>query len=190
MIHRFTGIETAEVLLDSPYILALLDTNGTPRWRGQGHVDYPTVTNEVNVGQTTSVKHALVDFAGDGTFQIASSGYGDGVRAIDPRDGKVLWSLPAPVPTCPRVVAVDIDGRKGDELLYVAGSRLIAITGDRSAGRILWQWQGPANLSLPAIADLDGDGSAQIIVQAADGTVHCVGSRQSAASVKAGGLKR
>ena len=188
MIHRFTGKGNAEVLLDSPYILALLDTNGTPVWRGLGRADYPS--NEDNVGQTTSVKHALVDFAGDGTFQIASAGYGDGVRAIDPRDGKVLWSLPAPVPTCPRVVAVDIDGRKGDELLYVAGSRLIAITGDRSAGRILWQWQGPANLSLPAIADLDGDGSAQIIVQAADGTVHCVGSRQSAASVKAGGLKR
>jgi len=163
------------VLLDSPYILALLDANGTPIWHGPGRADYPS--NEGNVGQTTSIKHALVDFAGDGTFQIASAGYGDGVRAIDPRDGKVLWSLPAPVPTCPRVVAVDIDGRKGDELLYVAGSKLVAITGDRSAGRILWEWQGPANLSLPAIADLDGDGLAQIIVQAADGTVHCVGSR-------------
>ena len=162
-------------MLDSPYILALLDTNGTPIWHGPGRADYPS--NEGNVGQTTSIKHALVDFAGDGTFQIASSGYVDGVRAIDPRDGKVLWSLPAPVPTCPRVVAVDIDGRKGDELLYVAGSKLVAITGDRSAGRILWEWQGPANLSLPAIADLDGDGLAQIIVQAADGTVHCVGSR-------------
>ena len=62
-------------------------------------------------------------------------------------------------------------------LLYVTGSKLIAITGDRSAGRILWQWQGPANLSLPAIADLDGDGLAQIIIQAADGSVHCVGSQ-------------
>ena len=175
MIHRFMGKETAEVLLDSPYILALLDTNGTPIWHGLGRADYPSTGG--NAEQTTSIKHALVDFAGDGTFQIASAGYGDGVRAIDPRDGKVLWSLPAPVPTCPRVVAVDIDGRKGDELLYVAGSKLIAITGDRSAGRILWEWQGPANLSLPAIADLDGDGLAQIVVQAADGTVHCVGSR-------------
>ena len=81
------------------------------------------------------------------------------------------------LPTCPRVAAVDIDGRKGDELLYVAGSNLVAITGDRSAGRILWEWQGPAKLSLPAIADLDGDGLAQIIVQTAEGTVYCVGSR-------------
>ena len=97
-------------------------------------------------------------------------------RAIDPRDGKVVWSLAAPAPTCPRVVAVDIDGRKGDELLYAAGSKLVAITGDRSAGRLLWEWQGPANLSLPAIADLEGDGVAQIIVQAADGTVYCVGA--------------
>jgi len=175
MIRRFTGKETAEVLLDSPYILALLDANGRPIWHGLGRADYPS--NEGSAGQTTSIKHALVDFAGDGTFQIASAGYGDGVRAIDPRDGKVLWSLPAPVPTCPRVVAVDIDGRKGDELLYAAGSKLVAITGDRSAGRLLWEWQGPANLSLPAIADLEGDGLAQIIVQAADGNVYCLGSR-------------
>ena len=139
-------------------------------------MDYPTATNEGNVSQTTSVKHALVDFAGDGTFQIASAGYGDGVRAMDPRDGKVLWSLAAPTPTCPRVVAVDIDGRKGEELLYVAGPKLIAITGDSASGRILWEWQGPANLSMPAIADLDDDGFAEILVQAADGSVHCIGS--------------
>jgi outer membrane protein assembly factor BamB len=176
MIHRFTGNEK-EVLLDSPYILALLDTNGTPLWHGLGRADYPTATADDNVGQTTPIKHALVDFAGDGTFQIASAGYSDGVRLIDPRDGKVLWSLPAPVPTCPRVVAVNIDGRKGDELLYVAGSKLVAITGDRSAGRILWEWQGPANLSMPAVADIDGDGFAEVILQAADGTVHCVGSQ-------------
>jgi hypothetical protein len=74
------------------------------------------------------------------------------------------------------VVAVDIDGRQGDELLYAAGSKLVAITGDHSAGRLLWEWPGPANLSLPAIADVEGDGSAEIIVQAADGSVHCVGA--------------
>jgi outer membrane protein assembly factor BamB len=116
-----------------------------------------------------------MDLSGEGDFVIASAGYGDGVRAIDPRDGKVLWSLPAPAPTCPRVVAADIDGRKGDELLYVAGTKLIAITGDRLAGRILWQWQGPATLSMPAVADLDGDGLAEIVVQAADGSIHCLG---------------
>jgi outer membrane protein assembly factor BamB len=175
MIHRFRGKEK-EVLLDSPYILALLDTNGTPAWNGLGRADYPTANNEGNTGQTTSIKHALVDFAGDGAFLIASAGYGDGVRAIDPRDGKVLWSLPAPMPTCPRVIAADIDGRKGDELVYAAGSKLIAISGDRTAGRVLWEWQGPASLSMPAVADIDGDGLAKIVVQAADGTVSCLGS--------------
>jgi outer membrane protein assembly factor BamB len=113
---------------------------------------------------------------GDGTFAIASAGYGDGVRAIDPSDGKVLWSLAAPAPTCPRVVAADIDGRKGDELLYVAGNKLLAVTGDRHAGKLLWEWTGPARLSMPAIADVDGDGFAEIVVQAADGGVYCLGS--------------
>jgi len=152
-----------------------LDTNGAPVWNGLGRADYPTGINEGNAGQMTSIKHALIDFAGDGKFQVASAGYGDGVRAIDPRDGKVLWTLAAPTPTCPRVVAADIDGRKGDELIYVAGPKLIAITGDRSSGRILWEWQGPANLSMPAIADTDDNGLAEIVVQAADGSVHCIG---------------
>ncbi len=177
MVHRFSGKPNPEVLLDSPYILALLDTNGTPIWHGLGRADYPTAPNEGNNGETTSVRHALIDFAGDGNFEIASGGYGDGVRAIDARTGKVLWSLAAPRPTCHRVVAADIDGRKGDELLYVAGSKLIAVTGDRSAGRILWEWQGPGDLSMPAIADLDGDGLAEIVFQAAHWTVWCMRAR-------------
>jgi outer membrane protein assembly factor BamB len=176
MVHGFTGQAAAQVLLDSPYILALLDTNGTPLWHGLGRMAYPTTASEGNATETTAIKHALVDLAGDGTFEIASAGYGDGVRAIDPRDGKVLWSLPAPLPTCPRVVAADIDGRKGDELLYVAGSKLIAITGDRSQGNILWEWQAPSNLSMPAVADVDGDGLAEILVQSSDGMIYCIGA--------------
>src|SRR5439155_2432698 len=113
MVYAFTGQRHPEVLLDSQYILALLDTNGAPLWHGLGRADYPTAANEGNVGQTTTVKHALIDFAGDGHFEIASAGYSDGVRAIDPRSGKLLWSLPAPAPTCHRVVAADIDGHLG-----------------------------------------------------------------------------
>ena len=175
MIAPFTTERQSRILLDSPYILALLDTNGAPLWHGLGRADYPTATNQGNVGQTTAVKHAFVDFDGDGRFEIASAGYGDGVRALDPQDGKVLWSLPAPAPTCPRVVAADIDGRPGDELLYPAGTRLVAVAGDRTAGRILWEWQGPASLSLPAIADVNSDGFAEVVVQCADGTIHCLG---------------
>ena len=81
----------------------------------------------------------------------------DGVRAIDPRDGKVLWSLEAPKPTGARCAAADIDGKRGDELIYPAADELVAITGGRESGRILWRWKGPAALSLPAIADLDGE---------------------------------
>jgi outer membrane protein assembly factor BamB len=160
--------------LDSPYILALLDTDGRPIWHGLGRDDYPTSPDKGNVGEVTSVKHALVDFDGDGTYEISSGGYGEGVRAIDPADGAILWSLAAPAPTCGRVTAADIDGRIGDELLYVAGRLLIVISGNRGRGRLLWTWKGPANLSLPAIADMDDDGLAEIIVQDSDGTVHCL----------------
>jgi hypothetical protein len=174
LVFDFDGDGRPEVLLDSPYLLALLDLSGKPVWHGQGRMDYPVRPGEGNVGQTTACKHALVDIDGDGQFAIASAGYGDGVRVIDPRTGKVLWSLPAPAPTGPRVSSANIDGRGGDEIIYPAGNTLVVISGDRTSGRVLWTWQGPATLSLPAIADVNGDGLAEIIVQDARGTLHCL----------------
>jgi outer membrane protein assembly factor BamB len=177
MVYDFNGDGRPEVLLDSPYVLALLDASGKPLWHGLGRMDYPVRPDEGNAGQTTACKHALVDIDGDGKFEIASAGYGDGVRVIDARTGKVLWSLSAPAPTGARVAAANIDGRAGDEILYPAGTTLVAITGDRTSGRVLWTWNGPAALSLPAVADVDGDGQAEILVQDATGTVHCLDGR-------------
>lgn len=176
MIRDFSGNGRPDVLLDSMYILALLDTLGTPIWHGPARTDFPASPGEDNVDETTSVRHALTNFDGDGVFEIASAGYGNGVRAIDPVDGRVLWSLKTPTPTCIRASAADIDCRKGDELLYVAGDRLVAVTGDRHAGRLLWEWTGAADLSMPAIADTDGDGRAEIVVRAVDGSVCCIDS--------------
>jgi hypothetical protein len=174
IVWDFTGGGMPQVLLDSPYILALLHVNGRPIWHGLPRADYPTGVEKDNVGETTSVRHCLIDFDGDGRFEIASGGYKDGVRAIDPKDGRILWRLAAPAPTCEKVAAVNIDGQAGDELIYPSGDKLIAITGDRRQGRVLWTWQGPAALSMPAIADIDGDGKAEIIVRSADGAIHCL----------------
>jgi outer membrane protein assembly factor BamB len=97
---------------------------------------------------------------------------------MDAANGRVLWSLQAPSPTCPRVAAADLDNRKGDELLYVASNRLIVITGDRTTGRVLWEWEGPGQLSMPVIADVDEDGLAEVVLVSADGQVLCLdGSR-------------
>jgi hypothetical protein len=176
MVYDFTGNGWPEVLLDSPYLLALLDRSGKPLWHGPGRIAFPARPDEGNVGQTTACKHALVDIDGDGKFEIASAGYGDGVRVIDPQTGKVLWSLAAPPPTGSRVATANIDGRGGDEIIYPSGNTLVAVTGNRTSGRLLWTWQAPAALSLPAIADVDGDGLAEIVVQDAAGTVYCLGA--------------
>ena len=173
-MYDFNADGKPEVLLDSPYILALLDLTGAPLWHGLPRVDFPVTRSDGNSSETTPCKHALVDFDADGRWEVASAGYGDGVRAIDTRDGHVLWALNAPLPTCPRTASANIDGRAGDELLYVAGQQLVAIAGDRQAGRILWTWTGTAPLSMPAIADVDGDGAAEIVVQDANGVVQCL----------------
>jgi hypothetical protein len=174
MAHDFNDDGRCELLLDSPYILALLDVSGMPLWHGPPRIDYPVARSEGNASETTACKHALLDVDADGRWEIGSAGYGDGVRVIDALDGQVLWRLSAPMPSCPRVAAANIDGQGGDELLYVAGTQLVAVTGDRHSGRILWTWNGPATLSMPAIADVDGDGAAEIVLQDATGTVHCL----------------
>ncbi|MHC4176439.1 MAG: FG-GAP repeat domain-containing protein, partial [Planctomycetota bacterium] len=53
MVHDFNADGRPEVLLDSPYILALLDASGTPLWHGPGRADYPVKPGEGNVGETT-----------------------------------------------------------------------------------------------------------------------------------------
>jgi outer membrane protein assembly factor BamB len=174
MVVDFLGRHTLQILLDSPYILALLELDGTPLWHGLPRIDYPVSSGEGNAGETTSCRHALLDLDGDGRWEIASAGYGDGVRAIDPTDGHVLWRLAAAAPTCVRSTAANIDGQGGDELLYVADRELIAVTGDRQTGRVLWSWTAPSRLSMPAIADVDGDGAAEIVVQDADAVVYCL----------------
>jgi hypothetical protein len=57
----------------------------------------------------------------------------------------------------------------------VAGTKLVAITGNRSAGRMLWEWTGRARLSVPAIAGVNGNGLAEIVLQPADDRVYCLG---------------
>ena len=174
-VYDFNGDGQQEVLLDSQYILALLDATGQALWHSQR---IPTGKADDTVGETTGTRHAVVDFDGDGRMEIASGGYKDGVRAIDPRDGTILWSLAAPAPTVSKCAAADIDGLCGDELLYVAGKTLLAVTGDRQSGRVLWTWQASSALSLPAIADVDDDGLAEILLQSADGVLHCLDGPQ------------
>jgi hypothetical protein len=81
-----------------------------PLWRGPRRADFPVGHGPGDTGEATSCRHALVDIDGDGAFEIASAGYGDGVRVIDPRTGRRLWSLPAPAPTRAKVAAANIDG--------------------------------------------------------------------------------
>jgi outer membrane protein assembly factor BamB len=174
MVFDFDGDGKREILLDSIYILALLNGNGDPLWHGKGRRDYLTGRPDDNVGETTATRHALVDLDGDGRPEIASAGYRDGARAIDPGNGKVLWSLEAPSPTCKKCAAADIDGRGGEELLYAASNTLVAVTGDRNGGRLLWLWLAPSSISSPALSDIDGDGNLEILVSSSDGLIYCI----------------
>ncbi len=83
MVYDFNDDGRPEVLLDSPYVLALLDLSGKPLWHGLGRIDYPVGPDEGNVGQTTTCKHALADFDGDGKFEIVVQDAAATVHCLD-----------------------------------------------------------------------------------------------------------
>ena len=90
-------------------------------------------------------------------------------RAIDPGIAGLTVSKPDDSGN-PSGESVAMD----THLLETYTDALVVVKGDRTSGRLLWTWKGPAMLSLPAIADVDGDGLAEIVVQDAAASVHCL----------------
>ena len=55
-----------------------------------------------------------------------------------------------------------------------AASSILSSSPDVIKGSIRWTWQGPATLSMPAVADMDGDGMAEVLVMDEMGTLFCL----------------
>jgi hypothetical protein len=78
----------------------------------------------------------------------------------------------------PAVAHIDGDGR--DECVFTIGPTLYAVgtaKGTPTTGAVLWKFDLPGTAGLVTIADVDGSGTAQIIVPCADGHVYGLGPR-------------
>jgi hypothetical protein len=88
--------------------------------------------------------------------------------------------------TFPAVADIDGDGR--DECLFTMGKTIYAVgaakTGEATGspakgGAVLWKLELPATAGPITIADVDGRGTAQIVVGCADGHVYGIGAGTS-----------
>ena len=94
-------------------------------------------------------------------------------ECIDPLTGIPRWSVALGEPANgTSVVAGDLDGDGNDEFLVgLVTGKLIALGEDGGEGRVLWEKELPASIYHPIIADVDGDGFAEIVLSTADGAV-------------------
>jgi outer membrane protein assembly factor BamB len=99
---------------------------------------------------------------------------------IDSSGGGVRWETPLIDPgwnfgtnAISSVVAVDIDRANGPEFIVGTESgRLFAV--QASNGSILWSLDLGEALGDPVVADIDGDGSSEILVPCADGYLYAI----------------
>jgi hypothetical protein len=87
------------------------------------------------------------------------------LHAISIVGSKVVdkWATPGKVQAAGELASGNIDGLAGNEVVGCgAGSTVVAFKGD---GSLLWTSEAKFSCRIPAVADLDGDGHAEVIVE-------------------------
>ena len=86
--------------------------------------------------------------------------------------------MQSPVNQAPTgMAAADIDSDGCDEALFTQGAVLIAsarLLASLPRGELRWKIELPATVGPPAIADMEGDGQASIVLVGSDGYVYGV----------------
>ncbi|HLI52938.1 MAG TPA: PQQ-binding-like beta-propeller repeat protein [Acidimicrobiales bacterium] len=112
----------------------------------------------------TTASPALVDALGDGGLQVAeATTYDNGsagtVYLLNPSNGQVVWSAPAPGGVYGGVVSVDLGG--GYQDLVVAGTSGAEIL-DGKTGAVLWSWAGGVSFQNAPLVTDDPNGTVGI----------------------------
>ena len=160
--------------------LALLELDGDVIWQ----TPYFSGTPERTI-------QGVGDINGDSKLDLVSvghcSGEGDEIQVYDAQTGDVRWSMAlnklcGSSQQASSVTMADIDGDGRDEALFSYENIIYAIAeNDKGEGELLWtatfgsdSWQG--ELGDIVIADVDGTGKAQILVNTASGYLFALGS--------------
>ena len=111
---------------------------------------------------------------GDGAWDIGLVSEDGVFHAVDLETCQTRWTLDLGVPTF-WPIAVTAGGLTGEGrdhfLVCLPNGELVALAGRDGQGVVLWKKTFEAGLWEALIADVDGDGVSEIIVQTDDGTV-------------------
>jgi outer membrane protein assembly factor BamB len=194
--YDFTGQGRSQLLYSgNGYKQALLSAEGKVLWQ------------EPAFGGGTSVLPGIGDLDGDRKVDLVCPGFppaegeqGQRVRCLDAATGRLRWMLGlpgaafgplgefgSPAPLAPSTADLDGDGR--DECLIPVGDTLYCVgaASDGRSGEVRWKLAFPATIGPAAIADVEGNGEAQVVVVCADGCVYGVADRSATGAL---GLSR
>ena len=168
IVADFLGKGEDQLLFSSPYVMALLERNGKRIWHG-------------SQGQGSQVRAGMGDADGDGGMDLFLIADKEGKREFQCRTaatGHPMWNLPlpgGPKPTDPATADIDGDGK--DECVFTIGDTIYAVgaAADGRSGKIAWTRVMPGHLSAATVADVVGDGHAQIVVSCSDGSIYGIG---------------
>lgn len=127
-----------------------LGPGGVVRWR---------LTNFSPVGSPT--------IGSDGTVYVADTS--SSVHAIDPTTGSVMWSYTDPAPSSFGSNGTPSLSPVGDTLYTTSGAHLLALTGGRQGGRLLWSYAPATAGFVGSTAVVGSDGTVYLTVLAPNG---------------------
>lgn len=164
-----------------------------------GELDWYT---EPYSGMPDSTFPQTADLDGDGELEIVVVGHCDSsnseIRAYNSLDGSLRWGLAKPDicdgPGVQAPAAGDLDGDGRDEVIFAQKNTLYAIAESNGQPQIRWQatfgdddwWLD--RLGSPVIADVEGLGHPQILVNTSGGRLLSFGSQNTQPVFEASGL--
>ncbi|MCX4243602.1 FG-GAP-like repeat-containing protein [Paraliomyxa miuraensis] len=151
-----------------------LSSTGQERWATQ-------------TGGRLNFQPTVADLDGDGAPELLVTPHmdDDPLVVLRGRDGREHARWPGVATRRARPEVLDVDGDGRPEVLLSSASRgIVGLSGD---GGVRWEYGfrdvdglQPAAAGSPVVADLDGDGAAEVVAGFEDGSLHVVDARDGA----------
>ncbi len=120
----------------------------------------------------------LADLDGDGRLEVVLGLHVGTVRALSGANGTTLWSYPGGTSQAVAPAIVDVTNDGAPEILYMDDGTTIRVL--NGTGRLVHSWNIVANnpglrtltqhpMATPAVVDLDGDGTLEVVVPTGGG---------------------